>query len=165
MRVYKDIISGDELCSDAYPQAWLFNDACMEVKASYTKKGSDQIAIASDDVIEEDDNAETVINIVDAFLLNEITFTKKDFMAWVKGFLKVVSEHLEKTGKSERIPEFKKGATDLVKLIVGQFDEFQVFAGQSYNMEGALAFCYQKNQEDDGPTFLYFMDSLKEEKF
>ena len=165
MRVYKDIISGDELCSDAYPQEWLYGNACMEVKASYTKKGSDQIAIASDDVIEEDDNAETVINIVDAFQLNEIVFTKKDFMAWVKGFLKTVSEHLEKTGKAERIPEFKKGATDLVKLIVAEFDGMQIFAGQSYNMDGALAFCYQKNQEDEGPTFLYFMDSLKEEKF
>ena len=165
MRVYKDMISGDELCSDAYPQAWIYNDACMEVKASYTKKGSDQIAIASDDVIEEDDNAETVINIVDAFQLNEITFTKKDFMAWVKGFLKLVSERLEADGKQDRVPEFKKGATELVKFIVAQFDEFQIFTGQSYNMEGALAFCYTKNQDDDGPTFLYFADSLKEEKF
>jgi hypothetical protein len=32
-------------------------------------------------------------------------------------------------------------------------------------MEGALAFSYTKEQTDSGPTFLYFRDSLKEEKF
>lgn len=50
--------------------------------------------------------------------------TKKDFMAYVKGFLASVTALLEKQGKSERVPEFKKGATELVKLIIARFDEF-----------------------------------------
>jgi len=91
--------------------------------------------------------------------------SKKDFMAYVKGFLASVTALLEKQGKAERVPEFKKGATELVKLIIAKFDEFQIYTGQSYNMEGALAFSYQKEQEDSGPTFLYFRDILKEEKF
>ena len=165
MKVFKDIISGDELCSDSYPHKLTCNDACLEVKARYVKKGGDQIQIASDDVLEDDENLETVVDIVDAFKLNEITLSKKDFVAWVKGFLGTVSKHLESKGKTERIPEFKKGATELTKLIMGQYDEFQVFTGPSYNMEGALAFCYQKEQDDEGPTFVYFQDSLKEEKF
>jgi len=165
MRVYKDLISGDEMCSDAYPQTIMFDGAALEVKAGYMKKGLDQIAIASDDVLEEDDNAATVINIVEYFQLNEINLTKKDFMAWVKGFLGGVTAVLEKNGKAERIPGFKKGATDLVKLIVSKFDEFQFFTGQGFNMDGGLAFCYQKEQEDDGPTFLYFLDAMREEKF
>lgn len=165
MKVFKDIISGDELCSDSYPHFLCMEDACLEVKGRYVKKGGDQIAIASDDIIEEDDNAPTVVDIVDSFQLNEIQMTKKDFMAYVKGFLKSVTEKLEATGKADRVPGFKKGATELVKLIVAKFDEFQIYTGQSYNMEGALAFSYQKEQEDSGPTFLYFKDVLKEEKF
>jgi hypothetical protein len=91
--------------------------------------------------------------------------TKKDFMSYIKGFLSAVTAKLEATGKAERVPLFKKGATELTKLIVSRFDEFQIYTGQSYNMEGALAFSYQKEQEDDGPTFLYFKDVLREEKF
>jgi ribosomal protein L21 len=165
MKVFKDIISGDELCSDSYPHKVVMEDACLEVKARYVKKGGNQIAIASDDIIEEDENAPTVVDIVDSFQLNEIQMTKKDFMSYIKGFLAAVTAKLEATGKSERVPLFKKGATELTKLIVSRFDEFQIYTGQSYNMEGALAFSYQKEQEDDGPTFLYFKDVLKEEKF
>jgi hypothetical protein len=165
MKVFKDIISGDELCSDSYPHKLIMDDACLEVKGRYVKKGSDQIAIASDDIIEEDENAPTVVDIVDSFQLNEIQMTKKDFMAYIKGFLATVTQRLESTGKAERVPAFKKGATELTKLIVSKFDEFQIYTGQSYNMEGALAFSYQKEQEDTGPTFLYFKDVLKEEKF
>jgi len=165
MKVFKDIISGDELCSDSYPHKLVMDDACLEVKARYVKKGSDQIAIASDDIIEEDENAPTVVDIVDSFQLNEIQMTKKDFLEYIKGFLKAVSAKLEASGKAERVPGFKKGATELTKLIIAKFDEFQIYTGQSYNMEGALAFSYQKEQDDNGPTFLYFMDVLKEEKF
>ena len=165
MRVFKDIISGDELCSDSYPHQVIMDGACLEVKGSYKKKGAEQIMIASDDVIEEDNDAVTVVDIVDAFQLNEINLTKSDFMAYVKGFLATVTAKLEASGKAERVPEFKKGATVLVKLIDSKFDEFQFYTGQSYNMEGALAFSYTKEQTDSGPTFLYFRDSLKEEKF
>lgn len=90
---------------------------------------------------------------------------KKDFMVYVKGFLASVTARLEKDGKAERVPLFKKGATEMVKLIIARFDEFQIYTGQSYNMEGALAFSYQKEQEDSGPTFMYFRDIMKEEKF
>jgi Translationally controlled tumour protein len=91
MKVFKDIISGDELCSDSYPHKLIMDDACLEVKGRYVKKGSDQIAIASDDIIEEDENAPTVVDIVDSFQLNEIQMTKKDFMAYIKGFLATVT--------------------------------------------------------------------------
>lgn len=72
MRVFKCIFSGDEFVSDSYPMSQEFDDAALKIRCAFTKKGSDQIAIASDDVIEEDENAETVNNVVDAFNLNEI---------------------------------------------------------------------------------------------
>lgn len=45
-------------------------------------------------------------------------------MAWVKGFLKTVTDKLTASGKVDRIDEFKKGATELVKFVVSRFDEF-----------------------------------------
>jgi hypothetical protein len=165
MKVFKDIISGDEFCSDSYPHTVTYNGACLEVKTRYTKKGSDQIAIASDDVIEEDENAPTVIDLVDSFQFNEVTMTQKDIMAWAKPYLAKVSEKLTAAGKADRVPIFKAEATNLLKFIFSKIDEMQTFYGKAYDCEGALCFCYTANPEDAGPTFLFFNDGLRVEKF
>lgn len=47
MRVWTDVFSGDEMVSDSYKLAYLFDNACLEVKAKYITKGSDFVAIAS----------------------------------------------------------------------------------------------------------------------
>jgi mannose/fructose/N-acetylgalactosamine-specific phosphotransferase system component IIB len=45
MKVWIDLLSGDEMISDSYKQQFLFNDACLEVKAKMiTVKDSVQIA-------------------------------------------------------------------------------------------------------------------------
>ena len=109
MIVYKDIFSGDEMVSDSYKQTLIFNDACLEVQAKYVTKGSGNIAIASDDVIDDDEGGETVINIVDAHQLQECQLSKKDFMALVKPYLKKVSTWLTENGKEDRVKGFKTG--------------------------------------------------------
>lgn len=169
MRVYKCLFSGDEFISDSYPISYDNENACMKVRGAFVKKGSDQIAIASDDVIDDDENAETVNNIVDAFQLNEIQWSKKDFMAWAKPFMKKTLEKLKEDGKDDRIDGFKKGATELVKAIAGEWDEYQVFTGKAYDMEGSIAFCksveHPEGSGDYVPMFFMFADALKEEKF
>ena len=45
MKVWIDLLSGDEMVSDSYKQQMLFGDACLEVKAKMiTVKDSVQIA-------------------------------------------------------------------------------------------------------------------------
>ena len=41
----------------------------------------------------------------------------------------------------------------------------QLFVGEKMDYEGAFCFAYQKEQEDEGPTFLFFKDGLKEMKY
>ena len=165
MKVWIDLISGDEMVSDSYPHTPIFNGACLEVKARYRTKGVEQIAIASDDVIEDDGTGETIVDLVDAFKLNEIQLAKADFMAYVKNFLKAVTDKLTARGKADRIDEFKKGCTEFVKFVISKYAEFQFYTGPSYNMEAGIALSYQKEQTDEGPTFLFFLDNLREEKF
>jgi len=135
------------------------------VRARYITKGNEQFQIAADDELDADTGGETVVDLVDSFKLNEIALSKKDFMATIKVFLKTITEKLTEAGKAERAAAFKKGATEMVKLIVGKYDEFQIFSGPSFDTEGSLAFSYQKEQSDTGPTFLFFADALREEKF
>ena len=97
----------------------------------------------------------------------EVTLKKKDVMTWAKAYLKAVEEKLKEQGKDDRVPDFKKGATALFKMIIGKFDEMQIFSGKngfSLDPVSALCFAYQEEQEDEGPTFLFFADGLKEVK-
>ena len=82
----------------------------------------------------------------------------------IKAYLKRVVGWLKENGKEDRVADFQKGATEMVKFIMGKFDEFQIFAGQSMDVEASLAFAYTKDGEEN-PTFLFFNDGMKQEKF
>lgn len=164
VKVFSDLVSGDEMISDSYPHTLVNEETTMEVKAKYVTKGSDSIAIASDDVVEDDEQGETVVDLVDRFELQEMQLSKKEVMTWAKAYLTEITNKLKETNP-DRVTPFKKGTTASLKLILSKFDEFQIFCGKSYNMEGALTFAYQKEQDDEGPTFLFFVDGMKGEKF
>ena len=165
MKVFIDLISGDEFFSDSFPHELIYEGACIKAKAKYVTKGAETVNIATDEE-EEEVAGETVVDIQDKFGLNEVGgFSKREFMTWCKGYLAKVTQKLKDAGKEDRIPDFKRGATELVKLIAGRFDEFQIFAGERNDYEGAFCFAYQENQEDEGPTFLYFADGLRVTKY
>jgi hypothetical protein len=131
MKIFECLLCGDEFFSDSFKYNTIYNDAAYEVQAKYKKKGLDQVAIASDDIIEENEaDMVTVVDLVDNHQLSEINLGKKDFMGYVKTFLAAVTAKLEAKGKQDRVPEFKKGATELVKFIVSKYDEFQIYTGK-----------------------------------
>ena len=82
----------------------------------------------------------------------------------LKAFLKRTVTHLQENGKEDRVAGFKKGATEMIKFIMDKFDEFQIFSGQGMDTEASLAFAYTIDGEEN-PTFLFFNDAMKQEKF
>ena len=118
----------------------------------------------ADEEDEDEGEGETVINVVQAHNLQESQLSKKDFMAIIKPYLKKVTTHLKENGKEDRVAGFQAGATEMIKFIVGKFDEFQFFTGSSFDTEAGLALAYTMDGEID-PTFLFFADGCKEEKF
>ena len=52
----------------------------------------------------------------------------------------------------------------MIKELVAKFDEIQIFAGKSFDTEGALMFMYNYEGEEN-PTCLFLAHGLKEEKF
>ena len=85
-------------------------------------------------------------------------------MGMLKPYLKRVAQHLKDNGKEDRVKGFQAGATEMVKFVMGKFDEMQIFAGENMDMDASLAFAYTADGETD-PTFLFFVDGCKEEKF
>ena len=81
MKVFKDLISGDEFFSDSFPHEITMNGACIEAKAKYVTKGAEVVNIATDEEEEDQGDGETVIDIQDKFQLNEVQgFSKAEFM-------------------------------------------------------------------------------------
>merc|ERR1712216_623388 len=162
MKVWKDLWTGDEMLSDSYPMKMLYEDACIEVKAKMVQKGSDFVAIAADDEA-GDEEGESVINLVDAHKLQELELSKKNAMQMIKALMKKTAAYLKENGGEDRVKPFMQGATQLVKFIMGKFDEMQIFMGEGEEAaDNSLCFAYTKDGETE-PTFLYFADTMKEE--
>ena len=87
--------------------------------------------------------------------------TKQDFMGNIKAYLKRLEEHLKANEKETRVPDFKKGATQMVKFIVTNFDKIQIYTGKSNDKTAGLCFIHTPDGESI-PKVLFFNDGCKE---
>lgn len=141
-------------------------EVAFEVKTRRVVKGAEDYGIA--DNSEEDGGGvdattETVVDIIDSFRLQETPFSKKEFGVYIKGYMQRVKGLLEKE-HPERVDKFMSGAQALVKKILGSFDDFQFYLGESADCEAGVVFAYYKDGEDS-PRLIYIRDGLKEEKY
>jgi hypothetical protein len=109
------------------------------------------------------DEAVKVNDILDAFHYNETSFTKADYTTYIKGYMKKVKEHLAKNNPS-RVDPFMKGAQEMVKWILSNFDKFTFYAPESWDVENTVILSYTKTEGDECPTFVYFTDGFKQVK-
>lgn len=132
MKVYQDIFTDEEIISDSFDINLLFDGACGEVASRYVAKGGVNVDIGKGNQFggggeeeEIDDKVEKVIDVVDAFRLNSTSFVKKDYMTYMKKYMKEVKEKLQVTNPG-RVEAFQAGATEMVKWILKNFDEFEL---------------------------------------
>ncbi|KCV69978.1 hypothetical protein H696_03443 [Fonticula alba] len=169
MIIYTDVLGcGDELVSDVY-EFELIDDVAMEVPARMiTISESDDFDIGANPSAEGEDaddgavpaDAQVVNEIVHAFHLVETSFDKKSYMIYIKEYMKNIVEHLKKNDP-ERVTAFQKGAQSYVKKVLGQFNEYQFFTGESMEAEGMVVLCYWKGET---PVMVYFKDGLRQTK-
>jgi len=68
---------------------------------------------------------EKVLDVVYNHNLTPTSFSKQEFMAYIKEFLKKLKAHLTEKG-SVRVDPFQKGAQEFVKSMIPQFDEYEL---------------------------------------
>lgn len=165
-------VAGDELGADSYPLKLvdgLYYE--LEGKSIQIKNGIDESLIggnASENPEEEDkgdgadDGAVSGINVVLAHKLVETSFDKASYTAYIKGYMKSVKEHLEKNNP-DRVEAFTKGMPAVVKMILGNFSNWQFFQGEGMNPDSMVILM---NYREDGvtPYFIIFKDGIREEK-
>ncbi|CAK1361983.1 Translationally-controlled tumor protein [Cercospora beticola] len=169
MIIYKDIITGDELISDSYDLKEIdgiaYEADCKKITLGPVEvnTGANASAEGGDDEGAED-TAQTVIDVVHSFRLNETSFDKKSYLSHLKGYMKAVKDKLKANGASdEEVTTFEKGAQGFAKKIVANFKDYEFFIGESMDPDGAVVLL---NYREDGvtPFVTIWKHGLKEEK-
>jgi len=168
MKIFKDLISGDELFSDSFPMTTI-DDAVYEVQSKMITKTEGNYDIGANPSEEGggedegfDETKVTVDALIDASRLAQTSYDKKGYMAHIKTYMKVLLDKLKDT-KPDRVDAFQKGAQAFVKKVLGDFNNYDFYTGESMNMEGMVVL---KGYKEDGitPYFYFFIDGLLEEK-
>ena len=115
------------------------------------------------------DQGEQILNVVKVFSLNETSYDKKSYMSYIKSYMTTLKEILQKKNPT-RVDAFMKGASQFVKDVLGDFDSYSFYCGESYNPEGMVVL-YKEVEVDSGSNgkktkhvMYFFKDGLKGEK-
>ncbi|BEJ11173.1 hypothetical protein CspHIS471_0105950 [Cutaneotrichosporon sp. HIS471] len=166
MLIFEDILTGDEMISDAYDMTTV-DDVVYEVDCSMIIIKDGDIDIGGNPSAEEAEEAleagaEQVNNVVHSFRLQSTQFDKKSYLTYLKGYMKAVKTKLEAT-KPDRVATFEKAAAGFAKKIIGNFKDYEFYTGESMDTDGMVALL---NYREDGvtPYLIFWKDGLREVK-
>ncbi|KAF1995644.1 microtubule/calcium-binding protein [Amniculicola lignicola CBS 123094] len=154
MIIYKDLITGDEILSDSYDIKEI-DGVAYEADCKRITVGNDNIDIGANPSAEEgdeglEDTAQTVIDVVHSFRLNETSFDKKSYLSHLKSYMKKIKEALAAKGApEEEIKAFEKGAAVFAKKVIGGFKDYEFLIGESMDPDGMVILL---NYREDGVT-------------
>jgi len=173
MKVFKDIFSDDEMFTEAY-QVEVVDDLLYLVRGNLrTEKFTlDESAIGGnksaegevDDDVEE--AAKTDLDIVLNNRLQELKMDmgKKEYKADLQKYIKEVKKWLQEH-KPERVEFFEKNAITAFNYLAKRFKHFGTFyKGETMAPNGMLV-PLDWGEDENTPTFIFFKDGLKEEKY
>ncbi|KAF3050046.1 hypothetical protein E8E11_006807 [Didymella keratinophila] len=154
MIIFKDILTDDEIISDSYDlkeiDGVVYEADCKKITIGGETFDTGANASAEEQEEGADDQAETKIDVVHSFRLNETGFDKKGYLTYLKGYMKAVKGKLQEKGASaEEITAFEKGAASYAKKIVANFKDYEFLTGESMNPDGMIVLL---NYREDGVT-------------
>lgn len=170
MRIYKDVITGDEMFSDTY-KIKLVDQVLYEVYGKLvTRKGGDIQLDGANPSAEEasedcDEAVESGVDIVLNHRLVETSFDKKGYMAYLKDYMKKIVERLQEK-EPDQVDVFKTNMNKVMKELLGRFKDMQFFTGENMDPDGMIVLIEYKDVDGENIPVLYaFKHGLEEEKF
>ncbi len=165
MIIYKDAVSRDELFSDGFPVEEL--PALYSVTARTVVKdlaaGVD-IGATGDGEPEEAGESETVevINLVDLHRLRETSLDRRGFAGHLKRYFEAVEDRLE-ANAPDQVAAFRKDGQEAAEAIVGDFDSYTFYQGESRTEKGMVIMARPAG-DDDTWTFTFWKHGTHAEK-
>jgi len=176
MKIWKDIFSGDEMFSDTYRMS-LVQGVVWEVIGKWETRTSDEIQLEGANASAEEaaegteSSSQTGIDIVLNHRLTETSFgAKKDFLVYLKTYMKNVAAKLEEQGKGDQVDEFKKNIQPYVSELMKSFKDLMFFVGESMDPDAMIVIAIEKEvdiggEKQERPVMMFFKHGLEEEKF
>jgi len=170
MKVFKDVITNDEMFTDAFKFEDI-EDAFYMVIGKHTTVSGDNIQLdganpSAEDGEEDfggDSEATSGIDVVLHMRLQETAFgQKKEFVTYFKGYLKSLKEKLaDEPDTIAKLPALQKPIGPILK----NFDQLQFFTGESGDPDGMVVILDYKDVDGEEKPVLYFPKyGLVEEK-
>lgn len=167
MIIFSDIISGDELLSDAYDinevDNVVYEADCQMVTVSTGGDIDIGANPSAEDAAEDSESGvETVNNVVYSFRLQQTQFDKKSFVGYIKGYMKKIKAELAEKDP-EQVEVFEKGAAAYVKKVISSFNDWEFFTGESMDPDAMIVLL---NYREDGttPYVAVWKHGIKKEK-
>nr|ACH70379.1 translationally controlled tumor protein [Penaeus monodon] len=140
MKVFKDMLTGDEMFTDTYKYEEV-DDALYMVIGKNITVTEDNIELegANPSAEEADEGTDTTsqsgVDVVIYMRLQETGFqVKRDYLAYMKEYLENVKAKLEGTPEASKLTSIQKPLTDLLK----KFKDLQFFTGESMDPDGMV---------------------------
>ncbi|XP_058468335.1 translationally-controlled tumor protein homolog [Solea solea] len=168
MLVYVDIISGDEMFSDALKI--IDKGFLIEVEGKTVTRSDvlDESKIGANKSAEEVEEASEMgsvsgCDIILNHKLQKTGFDKKQYTTYVKNYVKQLKEKLLESNP-DRVNDFMKEAPAAVAQLLKNFKNFDFYTGESSDSEGMVGLL---DYREDGvtPYMVFFKDGLRIEKF
>jgi hypothetical protein len=169
MIIYKDILTGDTLLSDAYKVIDVPGSVLWEVNCNWVKRRADdgfERANPSTETGDDDDDGdfEMVLDIQEDFALYRIEHLPRgEYRREVKSYLRTLNSKLAENGVSEEeVEEFQAGAVAALEKILDNYDDYEVFTGASMD-RNAMYVLIGHRQDGKTPFATIWKDGLVEE--
>jgi hypothetical protein len=172
MKIFKDILTGDEMFSDTY-KVKLIDDVMYEVYGKLEQRRAGEVVLDGANPSAEGEDAddggdvgiESGVDIVLNHRLQETHFgDKKGYLIYLKEYMKKVADKLQET-QPDQVDIFKNNINKVMKDVLTRFKDLQFFTGESMDCDGMVAL--MEYREIDGqsiPVLMAFKHGLEEEK-
>merc|ERR1711983_360071 len=173
MKIYKDVFSGDELFSDTYPIK-VVDDVLYEVTGKHITRSQGEIQLEGSNASAEggddegtESTSESGVDIILNHRLTETGFgSKKDYMVYLKDYMKKVVKYLEDNDRSGEVDTFKKNINNVMKELLGKFKDLQFFTGESMDSDAMILILdYREVDGEERPILMAFKHGISEEKY
>jgi len=173
MKVYKCIVTGDELFTDTYPIESAGGLYKIRGKHVTRTEGFDDSKLGANPSAEEQNetaeaSSTSGINVIlDNRLVSTIFPDKKSFTAYFKTLVKTMEEHKKSQKADFDVAAWRADVQNTFKNILTNFKDYEFFLGESCNPDGNVALVRWEEppgETDEVPYVYFFADGVKEEK-
>ncbi|CCK68378.1 Tma19p KNAG_0A07250 [Huiozyma naganishii CBS 8797] len=152
MKIYKDIISNDELLSDAYDlqlvDGVIYEADCVRWSKSV---GTTSISVPTHPLKPVTRTLKKVLRLsTTLFTLSDCSqlLSTEVFLTYIKGYMKSIKAKLQESNPDE-VATFEKGAQTYVKKVIGSFKDWEFYTGESMDPDAMILML---NYREDGTT-------------